>query len=93
MRGIPAYIVMPTGASAVKKRAVVGYGANVIECPTELRDSTGQLIEFCIFWVIWLLIVCCGLLITQIPSTANEIHKETAATFIHPSNNLVSIVL
>lgn len=31
-RGIPAYIVMPTTTPDVKKVAVRGYGANVIEC-------------------------------------------------------------
>lgn len=32
MRGIPAHIVMPRTASAVKRRAVAGYGATVITC-------------------------------------------------------------
>lgn len=42
MRGIPAYIVMPSNASPVKRRAVEGYGGRVIECaPTlEAREST-----------------------------------------------------
>jgi threonine dehydratase/serine racemase len=35
-RGIGAKIVMPSNAPAVKKRAVLGYGAEVIEC-----ESTG----------------------------------------------------
>ena len=41
-RGIPAHIVMPSNASAVKRRAVEGYGARVIECePTlEARETT-----------------------------------------------------
>ncbi|KAI8067895.1 tryptophan synthase beta subunit-like PLP-dependent enzyme [Gongronella butleri] len=41
-RGIPAYIVMPSNAPQVKKDAVRGYGAKVIECePTlEAREST-----------------------------------------------------
>lgn len=40
IRGIDAHIVMPTSASAVKRRAVRGYGARVIDCePTlEARD-------------------------------------------------------
>jgi threonine dehydratase len=33
LRGIPAHIVMPSNASAVKRRAVEGYGARVIEKP------------------------------------------------------------
>lgn len=37
MRGIPAYIVMPSSASLVKKSAVVGYGAEVIVCEPTLR--------------------------------------------------------
>ena len=40
--GTKAYIVMPRTASSVKKAAVLGYGAEVIECePTlEAREST-----------------------------------------------------
>ena len=35
-RGAPAYIVMPTSAPAVKRAAVEGYGAEVIECAPTL---------------------------------------------------------
>lgn len=44
MRGIPAFIVMPQTASPVKKAAVLGYGAEVIECePTlEARETTAS---------------------------------------------------
>ncbi|MBI4575487.1 MAG: pyridoxal-phosphate dependent enzyme [Planctomycetes bacterium] len=31
-RGVPATVVMPRGAPAVKRRAVAGYGARVVEC-------------------------------------------------------------
>lgn len=59
-RGISAYIVMPTTAPQVKRDAVAGYGAQIIECvPTlEARESTAQ-----------------------------QVVKETGATFIHPYNN------
>lgn len=42
MRGIAAHIVMPSNAPAVKKAAVIGYGARVVECePTlEARERT-----------------------------------------------------
>jgi len=42
MRGIPAYIVMPENAPAVKKNAVAGYGGQITYCePTlEAREST-----------------------------------------------------
>lgn len=42
IRGIPAFIVMPSNAPAVKRRAVEGYGGRVIECePTlESREAT-----------------------------------------------------
>ena len=42
MRGIPAFVVMPTNSAEIKKAAVRGYGATVIECePTlEAREST-----------------------------------------------------
>lgn len=42
MRGIPAYIVMPDNAPAVKKAAVAGYGGIITFCePTlEAREST-----------------------------------------------------
>jgi len=41
-RGIPARIVMPSNAPAVKRRAVLGYGARIVECaPTlEARERT-----------------------------------------------------
>jgi threonine dehydratase len=43
-RQIPAYIVMPSNAPAVKKAAVLGYGAEVIECePTlQARETTAE---------------------------------------------------
>lgn len=42
IRGIPAHIVMPSNATPVKKRAVEGYGAAVVECePTlQARETT-----------------------------------------------------
>lgn len=41
-RGIPAFIVMPSTAPAVKRAAVAGYGARITECaPTlEAREAT-----------------------------------------------------
>jgi threonine dehydratase/serine racemase len=44
MRGIAAHIVMPSDALAVKRRAVEGYGARVIECEPTLaaRDATAK---------------------------------------------------
>ncbi len=41
-RGIPAHIVMPANAPAVKKRAVAGYGARIVECAPTLaaREET-----------------------------------------------------
>lgn len=40
--GIPAYIVMPSNAPLIKKKAVKGYGGEIIECePTlEARETT-----------------------------------------------------
>jgi len=42
LRGIPAYIVMPSNAPAVKRVAVEGYGAEIITCePTlQAREET-----------------------------------------------------
>ena len=42
LRGIPAYVVMPRGAPAVKRAAVAGYGAQIIECEPTLaaREAT-----------------------------------------------------
>jgi threonine dehydratase len=42
MRGVPAYIVMPNNAPAVKKNAVAGYGGSITFCePTlEARENT-----------------------------------------------------
>jgi threonine dehydratase len=36
-RGIPAWIVMPTHAPSIKRDAVVGYGATVIDCEPTLK--------------------------------------------------------
>ena len=36
LRGVPAYVVMPSNAPAVKKEAVLGYGGQVIECEPTL---------------------------------------------------------
>lgn len=47
-RGIPAWIVMPTSAPAVKREAVIGYGGTVIDCePTlQARELTAaQVVE------------------------------------------------
>jgi len=38
IRGIPAFIVMPSNAPAVKRRAVEGYGGRVIECEPTLQS-------------------------------------------------------
>jgi threonine dehydratase len=47
MRGIPAYIVMPSNAPQVKKNAVAGYGGQITFCePTlEARESTMERIR------------------------------------------------
>jgi threonine dehydratase/serine racemase len=47
MRGIPAHIVMPRGSAAVKRLAVAGYGANVVECEPTLaaRETTASAIQ------------------------------------------------
>ncbi|PID81750.1 serine dehydratase [bacterium DOLZORAL124_64_63] len=36
LRGVPAYVVMPTSAPRVKKAAVAGYGARIIDCEPNL---------------------------------------------------------
>jgi threonine dehydratase len=43
-RGIPSWIVMPSNAPGIKRRAVEGYGATVIECePTlEARETAAS---------------------------------------------------
>lgn len=47
LRGVPAYIVMPRNAAAVKRRAVEGYGARVIECEPNLaaREATAAQVQ------------------------------------------------
>lgn len=46
-RGIDAHIVMPSNAPVVKKDAVIGYGARVVECePTlEARETTAASVQ------------------------------------------------
>jgi threonine dehydratase len=48
IRGIPAYIVMPTNAPSVKKNAVAGYGGQITFCEPTLaaRESTLERIQF-----------------------------------------------
>jgi len=41
MRGIEAHIVMPSNATAVKRRAVEGYGGRVIDCEPTLAGREG----------------------------------------------------
>jgi threonine dehydratase len=43
MRGIPAHIVMPQNAPAVKKKAVKGYGASVTLCESTLEGRESAL--------------------------------------------------
>ncbi|MGB7873494.1 MAG: pyridoxal-phosphate dependent enzyme [Anaerolineales bacterium] len=48
LHGIPAYIVMPENASAVKKAAVAGYGGQVTICEPTLQareTTTAQVVE------------------------------------------------
>ena len=45
-RGVPAHIVMPSTAPQVKKNAVRGYGARVIECdPLERAETAAKVAE------------------------------------------------
>jgi threonine dehydratase/serine racemase len=47
LRGIPAHIVMPTSASAIKRRAVEEYGGRVVPCAPNLaaRETTTALVQ------------------------------------------------
>lgn len=42
-RGVPAFVVMPSTAPAVKKAAVAGYGATIIECEPTLDARVATL--------------------------------------------------
>lgn len=42
LRGIKAHVVMPSGAPAMKKEAVKGYGANITECADTKEVCTDQ---------------------------------------------------
>ncbi|MBI4517993.1 MAG: pyridoxal-phosphate dependent enzyme [Deltaproteobacteria bacterium] len=46
-RGIPAHIVMPSNAAAVKRRAVASYGARLVECEPTLaaRETTAAAVQ------------------------------------------------
>jgi threonine dehydratase len=47
-RGIPATVVVPENAPAPKKRAIVGYGARVVECAATVKareETTRRLVE------------------------------------------------
>jgi threonine dehydratase len=43
VRGIPAYVVMPANAPAVKKAAVAGYGGLIVECEPTLAARAATL--------------------------------------------------
>jgi len=45
LRGIPAHVVMPSNSRAVKKAAVTGYGARVLECEPTLAARESMLAE------------------------------------------------
>ena len=45
MRGIPAYIVMPNNAPAVKKAAVAGYGGQITYCEPKLSAREAALAD------------------------------------------------
>jgi threonine dehydratase len=45
IRAVPAYIVMPDTAPAVKKAAVVGYGGQITYCPPTLQARESTLAE------------------------------------------------
>lgn len=45
LRGIPAYIVMPNNAPAVKKAAVAGYGGQITFCEPTLEAREGTLAQ------------------------------------------------
>lgn len=45
LRGIPAYIVMPNNAPAVKKAAVAGYGGNITFCEPTLEAREAALTQ------------------------------------------------
>jgi threonine dehydratase/serine racemase len=45
LRGISAHIVMPRNASAVKKRAVLEYGGNIVECEPTLADREQTVVK------------------------------------------------
>ncbi len=59
--GVKATIVMPTSAPIIKKTAVLGYGATVIDCEPTLQARE---------------------------EAAEQVVKDTGATFIHPSNDM-----
>ena len=43
LRGIPAHIVMPNNAPQVKREAIAGYGANIVECDSTQADREATL--------------------------------------------------
>jgi threonine dehydratase len=45
LRGVPAHVVMPTGAPAVKQAAVAGYGATIYACAPTLVAREERLAE------------------------------------------------
>lgn len=47
LRGVPAHVVMPETAAGVKRRAVEGYGANVITCGPTLDAREKAACEVC----------------------------------------------
>lgn len=44
-RGIPCHVVVPEGANAVKRAAIVRYGAHVIDCPPTMAGREQALVE------------------------------------------------
>jgi threonine dehydratase len=51
-RGIPAYVVMPNNSPEVKKAAVRGYGAQVIECEPTLQAREDTVCYASSYWIV-----------------------------------------
>lgn len=45
LRGVPAFVVMPTSAPLVKRAAVAGYGATIVDCEPTLQARERALAE------------------------------------------------
>src|SRR5438093_1335672 len=78
-RGIPAWIVMPKNAPAVKARAIEGYGGKIVFCEPTVTARKATCACLCLDTV-----AGCEPTVTARKATCDRVETETGAHLVHP---------